>query len=46
MDFGSFLIVNLMRISKDDWILDMCTAPGSKLLFILDLMKEQKIDHF
>ena len=36
MDIGSYLTVILMNISSNDYILDICCAPGSKLLFILD----------
>jgi 16S rRNA C967 or C1407 C5-methylase (RsmB/RsmF family) len=43
MDLGSYLVVKFMDIQSDDKILDLCCAPGSKLLFILDKIKEASL---
>ena len=39
MDIGSYLVIKLMNLTEKDWIVDLCCAPGSKLLFIIDQMK-------
>ena len=39
MDIGSYLVIKLMNLTEKDWIVDLCCAPGSKLLFITDQIK-------
>lgn len=38
MDLGSILTVKTLELKKNDNILDICCAPGAKLMYIADLL--------
>ena len=41
LDISSGLSVNALEIHKDDQILDICCAPGGKLIYIADIIGQE-----